>query len=141
MKMRQGGGGNRTERRGAFHTPHWVWKQRRTAIVKSLCCSLLRYAGRETRGHRWEINMTHHWKLEKQDKCHYQFRLSFFLTFIYSDWGFSLPLMFVCRVMSAHTLSNWKRIPNINGTLVCCCFLGFGMSQLIDTETPVHFLG
>lgn len=102
--MREGGGGNRTERRGAFHTPHWVWKGRRVQTQSSLCA--LCYAGEKREGTDGKSKWLDHWKLEKQDKCHYQFRLSCFLTCICSRRGFSGPPMFARWLMSACAQSN-----------------------------------
>lgn len=142
--MRRGGDGNRTERRGAFHTPHWVWKGRRVQTQSSLCA--LCYAGEKREGTDGKSKWLDHWKLEKQDKCHYQFRLSCFLTFICSRRGFfSWPPMFARRVMGACAqsnqiqINNLKRILILNGTLACC-FLGFGMSQPHEAEMPIYFL-
>lgn len=85
----------------SFHTPHWVRKRKESAgTVKSLCSVLCRG---EVRGHRWEIKMTGSLKAwKKQDKCHYQFRLSCFLTFVYSRRGFSGSSLFVCWVISVY---------------------------------------
>lgn len=112
MKMRRGGDGNRTGRRGAFHTPHWVWKGRRVQTQSSLCA--LCYAGEKWEGTDGKSKWLDHWKLEKQDKCHYQFRLSCFLTFICSHWGFSWPPMFARWVMSVCARSNQHLKKNSN---------------------------
>lgn len=111
--MREGGGGNRTERRGAFHTPHWVWKGRRVQTQSSLCA--LCYAGEKREGTDGKSKWLDHWKLEKQDKCHYQFRLSCFLTCICSRRGFSGPPMFARWLMSACAQSNQiQQLKNTN---------------------------
>ena len=140
--MRQGGGGNRTERRGAFHTPHWVWKGRRVQTQSSLCA--LCYAGEKREGTDGKSKWLDHWKLEKQDKCHYQFRLSCFLTFIYSRWGFSRPLMFVRWLMSVCAQSNQNQQLKMNTNYkwyFCVLFSGFwSESQPHEAEMPIYFL-
>ena len=142
--MRQGGGGNGTGRRGAFHTPHWVWKGRRAQTQSSLCAR--RYAGEKREGTDGKSKWLDHWKLEKQDKCHYQFRLGcFLLTFVYSCLGRSWPLMSARWVMSSCAQCNQIKTNNLKMNTnykwyIGVLLLSLGMSQPHEAEMPIYFL-
>lgn len=66
--------------------------ERRHSQVSVLCVM-------QGRSERAQMGNQNDWiteSLKKQDKCHYQFRLSCFLTFVYSQRGFSGSSLFVC---------------------------------------------